>query len=86
MDISPIVLEHISTLANCLPEDLEPGTLLHETLGLDSLDYVELTMLIEEDADAVIGWAEIPSDITVGGFVAMCQAEYDAYIEAHPGI
>jgi acyl carrier protein len=62
----------VETLGCCTEEELTPGALLDDDLGMDSLDRTELAMEIEEqlldgdeiDAEIAGGWK------TVGDLIA----------------
>jgi len=73
-----VVTHYVCEMANCLPEDLEDTTLFAETLGLDSLDYVELCMLVEEDLNVVFLVDVIPTDVSLGQYVAFVENQVEA--------
>ncbi|MCP4993907.1 MAG: hypothetical protein GY934_09005 [Gammaproteobacteria bacterium] len=76
----------INRSINAILDNRHPPTddhQLHADLGLDSLDYVELVMLVEEDMEAnFTNTGDIPEDLTVLQFEEKCQGWFDEYLVA----
>lgn len=65
MDIRQLVLRCVKEIAEA---EITLSTQLHADLGFDSLDYVELVIMIEEDSETKQAFRckDIPVEITVG--------------------
>ena len=48
-EIAKTTIEFLSEEFDVNPDDIKPDNNLHETLDLDSLDYVDLVVVIEEN-------------------------------------
>ena len=68
MDVRQLVLRCVKEIAEGLEAEITLSTKLHADLGFDSLDYVELVIMIEEDSETKQAFRceDIPAEITVG--------------------
>lgn len=79
-DVKMNLVEVIEETRDFLSEEFEvdrdlilPGSSLKETLDLDSLDYVDLVVLIEENLNIKISGEDFKGIITFGDFYDLVQ-------------
>lgn len=70
--VKQIIIEQLG----CNPDRVVPEATL-ESLGADSLDLVELTMMLDEDLDIEISDADAEKLNTVGDVILYCTAKVD---------
>ncbi|MBR3276341.1 MAG: acyl carrier protein [Eubacterium sp.] len=63
------IRQMIIEITNCSEDEVEGKTILKEDLGMDSLDAMELVMLIEEKTGLSIPEEKLPEFITVDDIV-----------------
>ena len=63
------IRQMIIEITNCSEDEVEGKTILKEGLGMDSLDAMELVMLIEEKTGLSIPEEKLPEFITVNDIV-----------------
>ena len=68
------VRDMIIEIANCAEDEVNGGTNLKEDLGMDSLDAMELVMLIEEKTGLSIPEDKLPGFVTVDDIVSYINA------------
>jgi acyl carrier protein len=70
--VRSLIAEHLAVP----PEQVTPGALFRQDLGADSLDMIQLAMLIETKLGIIVDDQEAESCLTVGDAVRLLRIQY----------